>query len=743
MQAGKETPRREPWVVPTLLAVLALLPFARGLVRGGSFFFRDLAGHFFPLRLFAVAGLRAGELRYWNPLTHEGEPLALPPVGYPPDLLQVLWPSEASLSLLLALHLPLAALAAFALARHLGLAVTGAAAVAVAYSLGGFALSSVNLYVYVQALAWAPFVVRGLVRAGPGNAADAAWAALPLAVAFTTTGLEVVLQAVVLGLLLAWPGEKRALLRLGLSLALGFGLAAAAVLPVAALVEGSARGQGFPTEVVLAHSVHPITLLQTVVAGLYADPARFTDSFWGQNFFPRGFPYFLSLYVGVLALGLALRGALERGRAPRLLLALGVLGLAVSLGRYAGLGPLVDALPALGRLRFPSKAFFMVHITLALLLGFAVDRLARSDAAPSWRRAGVLLVALGTVVTLALRLALGLDDMRRYLLAGFFPAELTWPAREAAAASILRDAAVGGLFALAAGFIALLAARGLVTRPRACWLLVGLLAADLLRAGVGLNPMVSPGFFRPSEEARRTAELVREGAGRLFTFDAGYSPAYYAARATRRDHEVWSFAILQEMLVPSFNLALGVPTALSLDQTMLAPETRVLPPGDAAPLALPRVLPRLRRAAVSHVLAVEPLAHPELELVSVSSSPRVAPLRTYLYRVRERVSRFEIEGSGEVRLLFEGAGHLEFEVHVAERARLLLRDTWARGWGARVNGVVTPLERNDGLHRTMSLGPGRQRVELAYWPPGLTGGLALSVASAIAIAALLLRAPRV
>ena len=90
--------------------------------------------------------------------------------------------------------------------------------------------------------------------------------------------------------------------------------------------------------------------------------------------------------------------------------------------------------------------------------------------------------------------------------------------------------------------------------------------------------MVSSDFFQPSQEARRTAELVRDGGGRLFTFDAGYSPAYYAARARRRDHEVWSFAILQETLVPSFNLGLGVPTALSLDQTMLAPEARVLPP---------------------------------------------------------------------------------------------------------------------------------------------------------------------
>jgi hypothetical protein len=272
---------------------------------------------------------------------------------------------------------------------------------------------------------------------------------------------------------------------------------------------------------------------------------------------------------------------------------------------------------------------------------------------------------------------------------------------------------------------------------------VGLLAADLLRAGAGLNPTVTPDFFRPSEEARRTAEIVRGEEGRLFTFDAGYSPAYYAARATRRDHEVWSFAILQETLVPSFNLALGVPTALSLDQTMLAPLPRILPPGDAAPSALPRVLPRLRRAAVTHVLAIEPLSHPELELTLAPSSPRVAPLRTFLYRLREPVRRFELDGPGEVRLQFEAAGRLELEVQAAEPARLLLRDAWARGWRARVNGALAPLEHDEGLHLRVSVGPGRQRVELDYWPPGLSAGLALSLVSALAVTILLLRAPRV
>src|SRR5687767_8979294 len=86
------------------VALLAALPFLHGLALGHSFYFRDLVLHFFPLRLFALQGLRRGDLRYWNPFVHEGIPSPFPPVSYPLDLLQLAWPHEAGISLVLALH---------------------------------------------------------------------------------------------------------------------------------------------------------------------------------------------------------------------------------------------------------------------------------------------------------------------------------------------------------------------------------------------------------------------------------------------------------------------------------------------------------------------------------------------------------------------------------------------------------------------------------------------------------------
>jgi len=81
--------RQREWAAAALVALVAFLPFARGVLSGASLYFRDLSLHFFPLRRFALEGLRRGELRFWNPYVHEGVPLSLPPLGYPLDLASI------------------------------------------------------------------------------------------------------------------------------------------------------------------------------------------------------------------------------------------------------------------------------------------------------------------------------------------------------------------------------------------------------------------------------------------------------------------------------------------------------------------------------------------------------------------------------------------------------------------------------------------------------------------------------
>ncbi|HSD66452.1 MAG TPA: hypothetical protein VLF95_07115, partial [Vicinamibacteria bacterium] len=231
--ANPAPPPREPralrWL-PLLLLPVALLPDLRAALPVGTYYFRDFAVAFFPLRLFTARELREGRLALWNPYVFEGS-FHLP-VLYPPDLLVALWPSPAFLSWLLTLHLPLAALAAYWLARELGASRPGAFVSGAVYSLAGFALSCLNLYVFLQALALAPFGIGLLRRAAVHGGRTVPAAAAVVALALSTLAVELVAQAVVLGAVLglfAAPPRAGAR-RVALAVALAIGLAG---LPIA------------------------------------------------------------------------------------------------------------------------------------------------------------------------------------------------------------------------------------------------------------------------------------------------------------------------------------------------------------------------------------------------------------------------------------------------------------------------------------------------------------------------------
>ena len=760
------------------VALVSVAPFARGLASGATFYFRDLSRHFFPVRRFVAEGLRAGEVRYWLPWVHEGEPLPLPPpVSYPVDLLQVLAPHEAFFSLLLALHVPLAAVAFFALARGLGFTRTAAAAGALVYALGGFTLSTLSLYFLLQATAWAPLLVLALVRAaeGPG------WrwvglAGLASATALSTMGVEIAGQAILVGVLLAaGRGSRGAVARVATAIALGFALVAPSLLWAADLMAGSARAQGFATQDTLAFSLHPASLLQVGVAGLFGDLAYLTNRHWSHKF-TGGMPYFLSLYLGTAALALAVVGARFGGVARRRLLCLAGLALVLGLGRFAGLDVVLDALPALRSFRFPAKAFFSVHVAVSVMVAAGIASLAGGADRRPWRWLGVLGLCLGGPLVVAPAVPLVVPGGAAQLLGWLFPPG--YPDVAARAAEVLGDAAVGGALAVALGILALAVLRRHLAAAAAAGLAVALVAADLLRAGAGLNPMIAPERLRPTAESVALAAIVRAGGGRLFTCDAGFSGAVRGATGSiATDADLWTMGVLAETLTPAHNLALAVPTAYSRDLTMTSPIERVF--GDRDEVGCARVAEirdRLRAAGVRHVISFRPLDVEGLRLVAAAAPRRVAPLRLYLHAldgalplraiassVRPAGSRSEAEAlareagfqaaggvaveggtatdgaEGEVRPVIEETDRLEFQVRASRPTVLVVRDGWGAGWSATVDGTAAPVLRADGRHRAVPVPAGRSRVVLSYRPPSLTTGLVIAAAGLALTLALLWR----
>jgi hypothetical protein len=725
---GPSTPARTAGGA-LLLSAVVLLPVAPGLFLGQGFFFRDLSRHFFPLRRFAAEGLRRGELRWWNPFVQEGVPLSLPPISYLPDLLQLLWIDERWFSILLALHLPLAALGMAALGRALGASPLAAAGGALVYAMGGFALSTLNFYIYLQALAWAPLVILGLWRAAGGGVRQVALAALAIAACLSTTGIEIALQALAVGLVLSLRRRPPAAsLRLGASLLLGLGLAAPTLLALRDLTRGSAREAGLPIEVVLAHSIHPLTFLQTAIASLHGDMADPVGRWWGQNFFPLGFPYFLSLYLGATALGLATAALLAPGPHRRRLAAIGLLAAVACLGRWAGGEWALRWLGASVAFRIPAKAFFTVHLVVALLVGFALSDLV----AGRWRRrqTAMLLPAAGLALLPAVLLLV--PALARWLLQGFFPPEMPWADRVAASRFALRDGATGAVFALAGAASCWLAGRRQLAPPRAVGILCSLLAADLLRTAVGLNPTVTPSFYTLSEGTQRQVERLRAADGRVLTCDIEGSPAYLEARARRGTrHAAWSFAILRETLTPGFNVRPGVRSALGRDLTTLVPPRQVLTPEEAGCGSLDRMLPRARAAGVTELISIAPLAHPELALAAVVRPREIAPLPVHYYALAGALPRLSVtEGGGRVRAVRERAGRIEVQAEASSPGLLRVRDSSAPGWSAARNG--RPVSLAPAEHLAVPLAPGPNEVVFTYRPPSLSLGLGCLAVSGLA-----------
>ena len=193
-----------------------------------------------------------------------------------------------------------------------------------------------------------------------------------------------------------------------------------------------------------------------------------------------------------------------------------------------------SSVAALRVFRFPVKAFFSVHLAVALLaasrsVGALAEGRARADAGGGGASRPACSLARGTPAS-----ARPPESARP--LRGSRSSRPASPPALRAALLAARARGRGGRRrprARRRRCSPRLAALGPDRlRRRAAWLVAALVAADLLRAGAGLNPMVPGRFFGPSAELAARLPLLR--AGRVFTCPVETSPAYRAGRARAR-----------------------------------------------------------------------------------------------------------------------------------------------------------------------------------------------------------------
>ena len=619
-------PRRAWLALAAAQLALVLGLFGPALFEGRVFFFRDLSTYYAPAYAFAAPWLKRGVWPLWNPMVNAGEPFLL---AYPPDLL-ALWlgGARAALGIGPVLHVLLAMAGGSVLARRLGMGPWGCGVTGTVYGLGGFVLSTLSLVQLFQAAAWAPWVIAAfLAAARQPTPRRVAALAVCAALQASTLGADVLVQTAVAGIvLLDAPAalRDRRWLRLAGSGVLALLLAAPALLGARALVMGSAREQGFDRAQVLSFSLHPAVLGEIVLPKFLGDPHAFSDAdYWGRAYFPEGYPYLVSIYLGLPVLLLA---ASARGR--RKLWFLAGAGVLLSLGAYGPLGPAARLDPlALAR---PAEALLPGSPGGRPARGFGLER-SLCEAPRGTGRLGLVLPGLAWLgVVLALRVDAGAV---RAVLGAVLPPLADWRGL-VAARSLWSDAWLpSAALALAAGLA--LASRGAWARTAAL-----VVALDLCIVNGGINPLAPASFYdlRP-EVAALVRGPAREGVFRWFSYGVALTPGLrFTPLLARAPSDVWLYYLDRQSLLPQTQVLDGLEGGADVDRTGLSPSGATLPVDEAVPGRFAGHHRLLQLANVRWVLSFSPLPDALMARRGEARLPEIeSPLG--LYEMREPLPR--------------------------------------------------------------------------------------------------------
>ncbi len=341
-----------------IIAVAALLVFAKPLLKYEVPTFRDHTDYFQPLRWFTADELRHGRLPLWNAYNASGEPWLANPqtaVFYPPAWLFLVLPFATAYTLFLALHVMLAGWGGFLLFSRF--ASTGAAlAAALALMFCGPTMSLVDINNNLATFAWIPLVLWcALADVGPQ------WCALAIAMSFLAGEP---FFAAVGALAFAWI-RRRDAINVALS---SVAFSAVQLFPFLAAIRGSDRTSGIARAQLLRESM-PLRDWLGLVSPI---SVRMSEHF------------ILIVYVGLLTAVLAAIG-LFAGRGSHAAIraacaAAIVLCVLIAAGAYfPPTAALLTHLP-IAIFRYPARVVPLAALAICALAALGADRAVR----PRW-----------------------------------------------------------------------------------------------------------------------------------------------------------------------------------------------------------------------------------------------------------------------------------------------------------------------------------------------------------------------
>ncbi len=347
---------------------------------------QDAVFWFFPAYKFAAEQIRTGSFPLWNPYQYGGVPFfaewqsgTLDPLNW----IHWLGASSRTLTLSIQLSFVVALLAMFSYSRSIGFTRRASIFAAVIFGLSGFLVGRTLYPGFVRIVALMPLVLcfterlrqRGRWRDAVFGALIIAWqifAAHPQPLIYSS------LLACAYALFRLQRGSRRLrfLAQFSLMFIAGIGLAAIQLFPAFEFATKSVR-QDWPFELFTLHSLHPASLLVTLFPFFHGSGRTIYElPYWGTYWHHNE----AQIYLGLLALSLALAGMIAAWRARHRVGIfwglIAVAGMILSLGKYSGfVAKLLYHVPLISHFRSPNRHWMEVSMAVAVLAGYAVNRL--------------------------------------------------------------------------------------------------------------------------------------------------------------------------------------------------------------------------------------------------------------------------------------------------------------------------------------------------------------------------------
>ncbi len=648
----------------------------------------------------------------WDARIWAGQPLigqTQPGPVYPLNLLYCMLPLRNGYIRLdvlnwywVAIHF-LALLFCYRLARDLGRCRAAAVLAGCVFSFGGFTGTAAWLDV-VNGAVWTPLTVLFLLRALRGRqpAASAALSGVSLGLAWLS-GHHEIPMLVTAALAVTWAFY---IFRRGRP---DFGLLrlAALSLGIAALVSAV---QTWPTYEFGSRSLRWVGIGPALAWNdrvPYASPAMYSLSARGLlgTLVPMGRDLAdSSAFLGLMAVAAAALGVLVywRDRTVRWLLALAAAALVYALGALTPVhGVVYSLVPGLNKARVPVRALHLFQFGIAALAAYGFDALLERRDSPWVRRIALAAAALGALVLGAAVVSSVEDRLVLWALVAVASAAvwLAWRAGQ-----LGRGAAVTALAALL-----LVELYG----PATAWF------SDRNKAQAGITGALNryddiAAFLFTQPRPVRALVLDQDVP---LDFGDWYGIDTYLAYTAGVTENIATHPFHTERTQKLFGVTHLVASKPDRpDQPLLftgASGVRVF----GNPGALPR-------AWAVHEVVRMPDRNALLDRIQ---EPGFDPARTALM-LEQAPALAACSGPDEVRLAVHDPGRVILTATLACRGMVVLSETMFPGWRAKVDGRAVPIYEVYGAFRGVVVEAGTHRIDFAYRPVSVYGGLALTLA---------------